>query len=102
MRPNVDPADDIDEARSERMNFRTKPHVKAAIKRAAALVGLDDSAFAMSAAYSAALETIAAHEHTWLTPADHAVFFDALDNPRPPTDGLKKALLVHAALVGEK
>ena len=37
-----------------RMNFRTKPRIKATIQRAAALAGLDDSAFTMQAAYQAA------------------------------------------------
>jgi uncharacterized protein (DUF1778 family) len=51
-----------------RMNFRTKPRIKAAIQRAAALAGLDDSAFTMQAAYQAARAVISAHEHTELQP----------------------------------
>ena len=47
-----------------RMNFRTKPRIKATIQRAAALAGLDDSAFTMQAAYQAARAVIQAHEHT--------------------------------------
>ena len=37
-----------------RMNFRTKARIEATIQRAAALAGLDDSAFTMQAAYQAA------------------------------------------------
>ncbi len=37
-----------------RMNFRTKPRIKATIQSAAALAGLEDSAFTMQAAYQAA------------------------------------------------
>ena len=33
----------LDERSSERMNFRTKPRIKAIIQRAAALSGVDDS-----------------------------------------------------------
>lgn len=61
-----------------RMNFRTKPRIKATIQRAAALAGLDDSAFTMQAAYQAARAVISAHEHTELQGIDHAAFFAAL------------------------
>ena len=47
-----------------RMNFRTKPRIKATIQRAAALAGLDDSAFTMQAAYQAARAVISAHTST--------------------------------------
>lgn len=67
------------------MNFRTKPHIKQMIQRAAALSGVDDSVFTMNAAYQTALATIAAHERTVLLPVDHATFFDALDTPQQPT-----------------
>ncbi|MBP0615685.1 DUF1778 domain-containing protein [Jiella mangrovi] len=80
-----------DERASERMNFRTKPRIKRTIQQAAALSGVDDSVFTMTAAYEAALRTIAAHEVTRLTPADHAAFFEALDNPPEPTEALRAA-----------
>ena len=62
MRAFDDVTSEIDERSSERMNFRTKPRIKQAIQRAAALSGMDDSAFTMNAAYRSALETIAAHD----------------------------------------
>lgn len=89
----------VDGKRSERMNFRTKPHVKESIRRAAALAGVDESAFAMSAAYREALETIALHERTQLEASDHAAFFTALDNPGEPTDALRAALQRHQRTV---
>ena len=58
-----------------RINFRTKPRIKATIQRAAALAGFDDSAFMMQAAYQAARAVIKAHEHTELQGIDHAAFF---------------------------
>lgn len=91
MHAFTDTTKDIDERASERMNFRTKPHIKQAIQQAAALSGVDDSVFTMSAAYQSALETIAAHERTTLEPADHAAFFNALDTPPQPTQKLKDA-----------
>jgi uncharacterized protein (DUF1778 family) len=92
MRNFNDTTSDIDEKASERMNFRTKPHIKKAIQRAAALSGVDDSAFTMSAAYASALKTIASHERTALKPIDHEVFFEALDHPPKPTRKLREAV----------
>jgi uncharacterized protein (DUF1778 family) len=83
------------ETSSERMNFRTKPRIKQAIQRAAALMGVDDSVFTMTAAYSAALSTIANHERTLLLPADHAAFFGALDAPPVPSPALVAAFDRH-------
>jgi len=93
---------DIDEPNSARMNFRTKERVKSAIQRAAALSGLDDSAFTINAAYQSAIATIAAHEATLLQPADHQAFFDALDNPPAATDRLKEAFRRHGDTVASK
>ena len=84
-----------DERSSERMNFRTKPHVKRAIQRAAALTGVDDSVFTLNAAYRSAMETIAAHERTTLQPVDHEALFAALDAPPAPTDRLRAAIARH-------
>jgi uncharacterized protein (DUF1778 family) len=86
-----DKAGQVPERSTERMNFRTKPHIKRAIQRAAALSGVDDSVFTINAAYQAAIETIASHERTQLQAADHEAFFAALDNPPEPTDRLRQA-----------
>jgi len=82
-----------------RMNFRTKPRIKATIQRAAALAGLDDSAFTMQAAYQAARAVINAHERTELQGLDHAAFFAALDQPAPATPTLKAAFQRHQRTV---
>lgn len=92
----------IDERNTERMNFRTKPRIKTAIQQAAALSGVDDSVFTMSAAYQAALQTIAAHERTILQPVDHAGFFAALDNPPEPTERLKAAFERHRTTIASR
>lgn len=78
-----------------RMNFRTKPRIKAAIQRAAALAGLDDSAFTMQAAYQAARAVISAHERTELQAVDHDAFFSALEQPAPATETLSAAFKRH-------
>ena len=88
-----------DEPASARMNFRTKPRIKATIQQAAALTGVDDSAFTMNAAYQQALATITAHERTALKPIDHAAFFAALDNEPEPTEALRAAFARHRAMI---
>lgn len=91
MLASEDKASETAERSTERMHFRTKPHVKRAIQRAAALSGVDDSVFTINAAYKAAIETIATHERTVLQPADYEAFFEALDNPPSPTEKLRQA-----------
>jgi len=97
-----DKVSEVDERSSERMNFRTKPRIKQAIQRAAALSGVDDSVFTINAAYKSAMETIAAHERTMLQPVDHEAFFAALDNPPAPTDKLRAAFARHRETIASK
>lgn len=92
----------LEERSTERMNFRTKPHIKRTIQRAAALAGVDDSVFTMNAAYQSARETIAAHERTTLAPLDHAAFFAAMDAPPAPTDKLRAAFARHRETVASR
>ena len=85
----------LDEKNDARMNFRTKPRIKQVIQQAAALSGVDDSVFTMTAAYKAALATLAAHEKTLLSAADHQAFFAALDQTPEPSDALRDAFKRH-------
>lgn len=94
--------DDVDQRASERMNFRTKPHIKKTIQQAAALSGVDDSVFTISAAYASALATIAAHERTTLDPVDHAAFFAAMDRQPKPTKELRDAFARHQKRIVSK
>ena len=82
-----------------RMNFRTKPRIKATIQRAAALAWLDDSSFTIQAAYQAARAVISAHERTELLGIDHAAFFAALDKHAPVAPALKEAFERHQRTV---
>lgn len=97
-----DEVSEIDERSSERMHFRTKPRIKETIQRAAALSGVDDSAFAMNAAYQSALDTIAAHERTHLAAVDHLAFFSALETPPEPTGRLRAAFARHSETVASR
>src|ERR1044072_2118239 len=94
--------DGIEERSSERMNFRMKPRIKRAIQRAAALAGVDDSVFAINAAYKSAMEPSAPHDRTTLQPVDHEVFFAALDNPPAPTEKLREAFIRHGETIASK
>ncbi len=98
--PGFDPqVGALSERSSERMNFRTKPRIKKAILRAAALSGVDYSVFTLNAAYRSALETIAAHERTFLSSIDHEAFFAALDANTRPNDKLRAVFKRHKKTV---
>jgi uncharacterized protein (DUF1778 family) len=99
MPSSQDQATGSGERNSERMNFRTNPRIKETIQRAAALLGVDDSVFTMTAAYRSAQETIAAHERTVLRPVDHAAFFEAIDRQPEPTEALTSAFVRHARTI---
>jgi uncharacterized protein (DUF1778 family) len=99
MLPYRDNIGGIEERSTERMSFRTKPRIKETIQKAAALSGVDDSVFTMNAAYKAAVEMIAAHEHTMLEPVDHEAFFAALDRPAAPTEKLRAAFAHHREMI---
>ncbi len=88
-----------EERSTERMNFRVKPRIKSAIQRAAALSGVDDSVFAMSAAYKTALDIIALHDRTMLQPEEYEAFFAALDDGAKPNAKLQAAFARHDATV---
>lgn len=94
-----DAAGAINERSTVRMNFRTKPHIKQAIQRAAAWCGVDDSAFVMNAAYKAALETIQTHERTIVSRKDYDAILNALDNPTAPSEALRAAFARHDQMI---
>jgi len=85
-------AADIEGPKTARMEQRTKPHVKAQIQQAAALLGVDETTFVTSVALERARETIEDHERTILSANDRAVVLAALENTAEPTDELQKAM----------
>jgi uncharacterized protein (DUF1778 family) len=82
----------VKEARSERMEQRTKPTVKRLIETAAALVGADTSDFVTSAAYRAAMATIEEFRTIQLSAAETKRFLAALENPPASTEALKRLM----------
>ncbi len=99
MRSFKDAKEALEEPKSARMEQRTKPHVKATIEQAAALMGVDATSFVTNAAYERAQETISTHERTVLSAEDRDVFLAALENPSAPTDELREAVRLHEARV---
>lgn len=91
--------DSVDEGKTTRMEQRTKPHVKAVIQEAAALMGVDETAFVTGAAYERAQATIQAHERTVLAEEDREVFLAALSNPPEPTPALREMAELHRRLI---
>ncbi len=85
-------AADIEEPKTARMEQRTKPHVKAQLQQAAALLGVDETTFVTSAALERARVTIENHERTVLSAEARVVVLSALDNPAEPTDELRDAM----------
>lgn len=78
------------------MEQRTKPHVKAQIQLAAALLGIDETTFVTTAAYDRAREAITDHQRTVLFNRDGEALLAALDAPPEPTDALRQAMALHA------
>ena len=99
MLPFDDVAASLDGPRSARMEQRTRPHVKETIEAAAAVMGVDATAFVTNAAYERARETLRSHELTVLGAADRDAFLAALENPPPPSDRLREAFRRHDARV---
>ena len=88
-----------DEPKTARMEQRTKPHVRAQIQRAAALLGIDETTFVTSVALERAQATIADHERTILSAADRDVVLAALEIQVLPTNTLREVMAMHAARV---
>ncbi|RVT90524.1 DUF1778 domain-containing protein [Sphingomonas crocodyli] len=85
-----DYAGQVPERGTERMNFRTKPHIERSIQRAARLAVVDGTVFTISAAYSPRSRQ-SRRKRTELQAADYDAFLAALDNPPEPNDRLRNA-----------
>ena len=92
-------SDLVEEPKTARMEQRTKPHVKARIQLAAALLGIDETTFVTNAAYERACATISDHERTMLRDRDRDVLLAALDAPPEPTAALREAMALHRVRV---
>jgi len=75
----------------ERMHLRLDAKVKGKLERAAAYEETNVSDFVLANALAAAERVISSHESVTLSAKDWDVFYDALINPPPPNETLKKA-----------
>ena len=76
--------------RSERIDIRTEPEVKAVIERAALLRHTSVSAYLLDSALEKATADLRAAETVTLGDADRDRFFAALENPPEPNEALRK------------
>lgn len=91
-------APDQTEKRTARLEFRAPPSIKADIKRAAALLGMDDTSYALSVLGEHARAAIESHERTQLNQADSKAFLAALDAPAEPTEAMRELFELHRAV----
>lgn len=75
-------------ARSDRIDVRTNPDVKAIIERAALLSHKSISAYILESALQKAREDIQETERIRLSEAERESFFSALLNPPEPNEAL--------------
>lgn len=85
----------VNEPRTARMEQRTKPSIKAQIRQAAELLGVDETTFVTSAALERAKATLADHERTLLSARDREMVLSVLESPARPTKALRETLALH-------
>jgi uncharacterized protein (DUF1778 family) len=76
----------------ERLEARVTREQKHLIQRAAELEGRSITDFLVASAQSAAQQVIQEHEALRLTSKEREVFVQALMNPAPPTEKLRRAV----------
>ncbi len=82
-----------------RLEARLPAHVHALLKRAAEIEGRTLTDFVVAAASAAAKKTIAETELLILSAEDQQAFAEALINPPPLSEALKRAMKHHARLI---
>ena len=84
-----------------RFEARITADVQRQLKRAAELEGRSVSDFVVAAALEAAQRTIERTETILLTLDHHDRFWEAIHNPPPPTEALRRAAARHRELIAE-
>ena len=79
------------ETKGDRLQVRLNAASKSVLQRAASHRRKTVSQFVLSTALAEAEKVIRENEVVSLSPADWAIFFDALTNPPPPNAALRKA-----------
>ncbi len=76
---------------TERVDFRATKDIKHLIEQAAAISGMDVSAYIRATVIPAALEIVEGHESRVLTNRDRDTFLQLLDKSAPPHEKLTAA-----------
>jgi len=87
--------------RTTRIEARIAPEALIVVKRAAELQGRSVSDFVVAAAQAEAHRTIEETQIIRLSVEDQRAFSDAILNPPPPNDALKRAAEAHRTLIRE-
>lgn len=87
------------DTQTARLEARLPASIYATLKRAAELQGRSVSDFVVSAAHDAAQRAIEAEGIIRLSAEDQHRFAEALINPPPPNEALRRAKRTHAANV---
>jgi uncharacterized protein (DUF1778 family) len=87
--------------RTARLEARITPDALAIVKRAAEMQGRSVSDFVVAAAQDAAYRAIEETQVIRLSVADQKMFVDAILNPPPPNDAMRRAAAAHRDLVKE-
>ena len=95
----IDHTVSIDEMKTYRKELKMKPTVAAAIKRAAASVGMDMSTFMASSAFQAAHEIERAQHQTLLPEAVFDAFAAAVDHPGRRNQALGRLFQKRAEMI---
>lgn len=85
--------------KQERMHIRVDAGVKHKLERAASYAHKSLSEFVLSQALASAEKVIKQYESITLTAEDCEVFMDALENPPPANERLRRAFAQHKARV---
>ena len=87
--------------RTARLEARIAPDALAIVKRAAEMQGRSVSDFVVAAAQDAAYRAIEETQVIRLSVADQKMFVDAILNPPPPNDAMRRAAAAYRDLVKE-
>ncbi len=85
-----------------RMEFKTTEDVKATLTQAAALMGVDVTAFVIGAASERARAILAENALLQLSLDGQARFLAMLDNPPPATSALRELMAMPPLVISEK
>ena len=88
--------------KTERLEARVSPDIKALFERAASIQQRSLTDFVISSATEAARRTVRENEFVELSQRDRIAFVEALINPPPPVAHLRRAMKRHERVVAEE